>query len=80
MIQDIDQQTQKNWQNWVHRKVEFYINSGQWDNITIAGFRKWLANFDAEGMQFVVSLLDKSIYYSEDHIKRLCSQALTKTL
>lgn len=68
------------WEEWVKRKVEFYITSKQWDNITISQLNSWLKNFDQQSRKYALTLLNHFIFYPERDVKRLCYHALTHVI
>lgn len=73
----MDNKQETQWRAWVRKKIDFYISTGKWDNVTIPQLNVWLANFDYEGQKYALALLNHVIYYSEIDLKRLCQYALT---
>jgi len=77
----IVQRTQEElWRDWVRKKVEFYIWTGKWDNVTIAALNAWLANFGDEGEKYALALLNHFIYYSALDERRLCQYAIANVV
>lgn len=73
-------QHEEEWRRWVKQKIEFYISTGQWDNVTIPQLRRWLTEFHGKGQGYALALLDHFIYYPETQVKRLCRYALMEVL
>ena len=72
--------SEKPWQEWVRKKIAFYVSTSKWDNVTITQLDAWLANFNSEGEKYALALLNHFIYYSEVDVKRLCLYALTNVV
>jgi len=68
------------WEEWVKKKVEFYIASHKWDNVSITNLNTWLANFNHVGRKWAFALLNHFIYYSELDLRRLCLYALQRVV
>jgi len=71
---------EQRWQEWIRKKIDFYISTNKWDRVSIIKFHSWLENFDDIGKKYALAILNHFIYYSEVEVKQLCKNVIKKVI